>query len=258
VGTLGPAIFSDDLAVDIRDEWRALIGDGLTPAAATEAILTSAAPELADPGTKSTVWIALAMAQWSTGRLVDTVRDMAVAIIDSGGDLQRWDAGPRRAAREKALARAREQLLSPQPEAKKIPKRRLSQTPFAPGDVISYEHGPGERLLFWVMRNKSDNGGEYSRMEVLDSVGAAVPDTRDAVRLPALAVERPPLPDGRPRDPDRVGITLVNGQRIPAHRYIVIGNEPHPAQRPRCTLNIVAADKLDAWLTALLPRRVSQ
>ena len=35
MGTWGVAIFSDDLAADIRGDFRELIGDGLTPSEAT-------------------------------------------------------------------------------------------------------------------------------------------------------------------------------------------------------------------------------
>jgi hypothetical protein len=36
VGTWGPGIFSDDLAADVREDFRDLISQGLTPEEATE------------------------------------------------------------------------------------------------------------------------------------------------------------------------------------------------------------------------------
>jgi len=73
VGAWGAAIFSDDLAADIREDWRDHIGDGMTPAAATQQILTDYADAAADPDESGVVWLALAVSQWRTGRIVPGV-----------------------------------------------------------------------------------------------------------------------------------------------------------------------------------------
>jgi hypothetical protein len=240
------------LACDVRDEWRGLVADGVSPDEATSRIVSSYSASLADPDDRGVVVLALAVTQWKTGRLVESVRDAALEVIDSGTDLARWDPGAPRKAREKALAKARVELLSPQPPARKIAKRRLSETPFAPGDVISYEHESGQRFLFWIRRNQRDRGGEYSQAEVLALISRDVPGIQDAIRLPTLTVWSAPRENDRARQVERVGMILIDAHRIPVQRYIVIGNVPVTANRPDISLNVIAARDLDSWLQTLL------
>ena len=49
MGAWGPAIFSDDLAVDVRDDFRDLIGEGLTADEASERLKAEYADTLQDP-----------------------------------------------------------------------------------------------------------------------------------------------------------------------------------------------------------------
>ena len=126
--TWGTEIFSDDLACHIRSRWHALIGDGLPADVSTERVLGEHADGLEDSNKRSVVWLALALSQWSTGRLLDSVRDVALEVIDDGSDLGRWNTEALRTAREKALARARSQLLSSEQPPNPIPKRRSSET----------------------------------------------------------------------------------------------------------------------------------
>ena len=63
MGAWGPALFSDDLACDVRDEYRGLIEDGIDDDAATRQILNSQADALNDPDEGPVVWLALAVTQ---------------------------------------------------------------------------------------------------------------------------------------------------------------------------------------------------
>ena len=49
MGTWETAIFSDDTASDVRDEFRDLIGEGLSTEQATDKLLREYAPSLDDP-----------------------------------------------------------------------------------------------------------------------------------------------------------------------------------------------------------------
>ena len=89
MGAWGTAIFADDTASDVRDEWRDAILDELSPEDATQRLLESFAEYLEDAETESVFWMALAAAQMETGRLLPEVRDRALAIIDAGGDVDR-------------------------------------------------------------------------------------------------------------------------------------------------------------------------
>lgn len=149
IGAWGPGLFSDDLACDVRGEFRDLIGEGLTVEEATRRILASYPSPEDDPDNGSVVLIALAVTQWKTGRLLDLIRDQAVAVIDAGADLDRWDEDTAE-SRRRALARAREQLLSPQRAPVRIARQRKMTTPSEAGDVLLYAHDSGRQVVFWV------------------------------------------------------------------------------------------------------------
>jgi hypothetical protein len=91
MGAWGPAIFSDDTAADVRDEFKTLVGNGLDPVEATERLLSEWADVVEDPDDGPVFWLALAATQARLGRLVDEVRDRALAVIDSGENLRRWE-----------------------------------------------------------------------------------------------------------------------------------------------------------------------
>jgi len=96
MGTWGTAIFSDDTASDVRDEFRDLIGEGLSTEQATDKLLRQYAPSLDDPDDGPPFWLGLAVTQWKSGRLLERVKEKALEIIDSGADLKRWSGDIRR------------------------------------------------------------------------------------------------------------------------------------------------------------------
>src|SRR5579863_1287880 len=110
MGAWGPALFSDDTACDIRDEYRELIADGLDDAEATRRILESNADAMEDEDEATVIWLALAVTQSKLGRLDPAVAGRALQIIDDGADVGRWaeEEGPKKAAqRQAALDKAR-------------------------------------------------------------------------------------------------------------------------------------------------------
>jgi hypothetical protein len=122
MGAWGPALFSDDIACDVRDEYRALIEDGLRDDDATRQVLQSHADVLDDPDDGPVVWLALAVCQSRIGRLDPAVAERALQVISSGEGMSRWreQCPATEAKRTAALARARGQITGPQP-----PRRRL-------------------------------------------------------------------------------------------------------------------------------------
>ena len=124
MGAWGPAIFSDDTAVDVRDDYRDYVGRGLTGPEATDKLMVEYTDTLADSDERSVFWLALAATQWRCGRLEPRVLKHALAIIASGESLDRWreSGGKVVNQREAALEKLRLQLLSDQPREKRIPK----------------------------------------------------------------------------------------------------------------------------------------
>lgn len=137
----GTALFSDDFAKDVRDDYVEKIILGKTNEEATEYVKQTSMPK-EDDEDYPVFWIALAVTQWKKGRLLDDVRQKALEVLDSGGDLERWlEEGPEKyEKRKKVLADAKELLLSPMPPAKKLSvPAYLASTPWKIGDVISYK-----------------------------------------------------------------------------------------------------------------------
>jgi hypothetical protein len=223
VGAWGTAIFADDLACDVRDGFRDLIGDGESAEEATSDLLAVYGNLLDEPGEGSVFWIALALSQSRLGRLLDEVRDQAVGVIDRCGDLAQWD-GASRSKRRQALVRARAELVGVQRAPVTVRRRVRSSTPFEPGDVVVYEHDSGAKFVFWVVRNTTDKGGTYSRVEVLDLDPADLPD----------AIPRLGAVPGMNGDPGgrTLGLVLLRCQRLPEGRWHVAGRVDRPSDRP--------------------------
>lgn len=68
MGVWGTAIFSDDTACDIRDEYSALLISGISDEEAEEALLKGY-ESLNGTWDEPVVWLALAFCEWKKGRL---------------------------------------------------------------------------------------------------------------------------------------------------------------------------------------------
>ena len=69
MGTSSTAVFGDDIACDVRTNYLACLGEGMSNSAATRWILSEYADDVADPNEAVVVWCALAVTQWEHGRL---------------------------------------------------------------------------------------------------------------------------------------------------------------------------------------------
>lgn len=175
MGTWGPALFSDDTARDLREDFRAAIADGFSPAAATDKILAEYRPDPADPPYAATVWLALAATQWKLGRLEVRVRDEALAAIDSGGAIVAWLGTKDEAQRQRILADTRAQLLSPPPPPRQMRRNLPCTCDWQPGDLVAYRTLGGNQIVLQVQILHSDKGGTYPSLEVLDWLGPELP-----------------------------------------------------------------------------------
>jgi len=228
VGAWGPGLFSDDIACDVRGEFRDLIGDGLTTEEATNQVLRSYPSVSEDPGDGSVVVIALAVTQWKTGRLLDEVKSMAIDAIDHGADLDRWSDDPKlHKRRSDALLRARSQLLLPQRTPVRIPKRERCSTPFQSGDVIVHNHDSGTQFVLWVSGTMTDKGGAYTQVELLDV------DPVTVASNPVLVADSPPRLRNRSGGQGKLatGYLLLDCQNYASDRYSVVGRVDRPSGR---------------------------
>ena len=169
MGTWGTAIFSDDIATDVRDVFTDMIGEGLSTTAATKCLLTEYEEELDDPDDGNVVWLALAATQHKLGRLTTKVKNKAIRIIDSGADIARWEACTKSEInqRKKHLAKLRLQLTADQPAPKKVRRPKKSSTNFNVGDVFAYQVTSRTTVRFCVLNIWSDLGGTYANICLL-------------------------------------------------------------------------------------------
>src|SRR3954465_10611008 len=91
MGSWGTAIFSDDVDADVRADWRKGILDKIPSEELTAKLQNSHAAQADDPNEGVVFWLALAAAQYETGRLRPDVRDTALDILNRGGDVARWE-----------------------------------------------------------------------------------------------------------------------------------------------------------------------
>lgn len=193
MGAADASIFGDDLACDIRGCYRTLIEDGARDAAATRQ--TMKAFENYFKGQHGTVAIlALALAQSEMGRLDPKIRDLALAAIDSGGDLERWqEEGPDYLGeRIAALAAARAQLAGAQPARKRL--KRPPQIPcgLVSGDVLAFD-GPKGPVLIRVVRVLPARDAETPVVEELVLTDSVLPSAAAIQELPARKLTNPSL-----------------------------------------------------------------
>lgn len=185
MGAWGTAVFSDDVACDVRDDYREYLGKGLSDGEATAKVLKAYAEQLDDSDDGPVVWLALAATQWKCGRLEPRVKRQALKIIASGCDLDRWDDDKIRKQRERVLSKLREQLESPQSAKKRIAKPFRDHCNWKVGQLVAYTLPSGNRILLRVIGFHSDKGGKGPICEILKWKGKRIPSQE---KLRALGV----------------------------------------------------------------------
>jgi hypothetical protein len=176
MGVWGTGIFQDDNACDIRDHYKDYVGQGMTGPQATVRILADFRSLIADPREAGVVWLALAAVQWKAGRLEPETLALALRVIESGSDLERWDVNAKdRAKRSVVLQKLRAQITSPQSAPKRIAQRKLCESRWSEGDLIGYRLLDGRLIIFCVIGHHTDKGGKYPVCELLDWIGEDVP-----------------------------------------------------------------------------------
>lgn len=184
MGAWGVALFSDDLASDVRDGFRDLIGDGLSVSAAVAKLLEEYASELDEDDEIPVFWLALAAAQWKLGRLEERTKREAFQVIESGSDLERWDDPKDRTKRQAVLEKLRLQLVSPPPPAKRVPRTVRSASDWAVGEVVALQLASGDWTLLRTIGHHADKGGRSAVCELLDWRGNSIPNAEIVENLP--------------------------------------------------------------------------
>ncbi len=199
MGAWGPGLFSDDLACDVRSDYREMIEDGVPDDEATRRILEQYEEEAADADEGAVFWLALAFTQSKLGRLNPHVRDRALRAIQRGEGLHMWREDPKLLEKRKAaLERVRIQLTGPQPAHRKLRKPTRHVTDLVPGDVLAFGAG-GRCTLLRVARLEESRIAVTPILVALDFDGT---DPPQGAALQALR-DRPELRTGLPGPPRR-------------------------------------------------------
>ena len=174
MGVWGTALFSDDVACDVRDFYRVLLEDGVEDAEATGRTLEKFRAELEEPD--GIALLAFAVTQSKVGRLDGDIRDRALDVLDRGADLEVWEReNPKLVARRRAaLEKIRAQLTGQQPRRRRLRRPKRVSSGLIAGDVLAYEVPPRVALLR-VVRVRLHRLGETPVLEELDFEGAEVP-----------------------------------------------------------------------------------
>ena len=230
VSASGPAIFSDDLAWDVREGYRQLLEDRVPDDEATRRTIT--AWQGLDADEEPVFWLALAAAQSRLGRLEDEVRDRALAVIDSGRGLSRWDdLGPGLfAERTAVIEKLRTELTGPQPPRRTVRRRWRYVTDLEPGTMLAWTASTGVVVLLRVVQIRETREAAQPILERLAWDGHHVPKADVMAGLPRAPVPTP-TSDGRhrtgplygpykakSRDPDRADVGLTACGSVPARQ----------------------------------------
>jgi hypothetical protein len=192
----GTGIFDDDVACNIRAQYRALLRDGKAPAQATRAVLRDWQPALGDAEDGPVIWLALAAIQCRYGCLEPRVKARALAVIANGSDLEHWRATGNPAlvrSRIAVLARLRAKLAAP-PARSRIPtkprKRRepVDEKAIWPlGEVFAYRLTSGRYILLHVcdyLGSDRPGAGWAPMVALLDWRGNHIPPADGIKHLP--------------------------------------------------------------------------
>ena len=142
MGTWGTKLYQDDLALDIKDEYKSLLEKGKTNEKAIKEMLETFEEEIEDEDEGAIFWLVFADVLWNYGRLTEKIKKKAIEEIKIGRDLKRWEQEVSEKVyeqRKKEIEKLREKLNTPQPEEKRIPKHRLYKCDWKNGDVFAYK-----------------------------------------------------------------------------------------------------------------------
>lgn len=187
MGAWGAGLFDDDTACEVRDAFVELIAKGRSPEDATTELERSWGTPQFDPDDEPVFWLALAATQVRHGRLVPSVRDRAVELIDAGGDIDRFFEEPKlRARRAAALEKLRADLLGPKRMASRIDRAVRHENAWAAGAVLAYRLRSGRLCLWRVVEHHVDKGGRHAVVEVLRGTYERLPSELAVALMPAM------------------------------------------------------------------------
>ena len=142
MGTWNASLYGNDEASDVRAFYKeCIIQYQMSKEEAYKKTWEEFKDEFIDEDDEAVFWYALADTQWDMGRLIEEVKDKALALIDKKGALSLWEENPKgREKWEKTITKIKDKLATPQPPEKRftVPKRFVTN-PWDVGDLYAFE-----------------------------------------------------------------------------------------------------------------------
>ena len=181
MGVWGPLLYSDDVALDVKDDYLEKLKSGKSDAEALSELLKENSFVINDPDDGPVFWFALADTQWRLGRLEPFVRDRALSHLEDGANLRRWRAENAKLfpKRQAVLERLKSQLLSPQPPYKKIKSPKPYRCKWQMGDVYAY---PFESEI-------AEKRGFQGKLLLMHKIGEAPLAERNEIIVPICRIK---------------------------------------------------------------------
>lgn len=149
MGTWGTGIFQNDIADDVRHDYKNKLKIGRTDEQALSEIIAENTDFINDSDDCFDFWFGLASTMYDLGRLTDDVRAKATELIDGGKDAERWETAKEAGKRAAQLAELRTKLMSEQPERKKISVKKPFDTKWNINDIFLY-HNESVNKYVWL------------------------------------------------------------------------------------------------------------
>lgn len=169
MGTWGAGIFDSDTGLDIRDDFRDLMGEGVPVDEAVAQLIEEYDPEDCEEEAVD-FWYALAATQVQTGRLTEQVKNRALELIKAGAGLDVFaqECPEELPARKRAIKRLEKRILGPQKKPTKIKKPFVDEIEWEVGDGLAYQLPSGKWTGFKLLEISYRTKNPEVFYEILD------------------------------------------------------------------------------------------
>ncbi len=191
MGVWGAGIFDSDTGLDIRDEFRDMMGDGISVDQAVAKLVEDYDPDDCEEEAAE-FWLALAATQIETGRLSKQVKDRALDIIENETGLAAFarDCPDELPARKRAIRRLEKRILGAQKKPTKIKKAFVDTIEWEAGDGLAYQLRSGKWTglkVREVIREPKHQEAFYEVMDIYQETMPTAEEMRGAgIRLSSI------------------------------------------------------------------------
>lgn len=234
MGAWGTSLYSNDVALDVRSDYKDALSFGKTNETATAEIIEKY-KDLFGTEDEALFWFAFADTQWNYGRLQLEVKQKALFFIENDTE-DRWETKKDRSAWKETLRKLKEKLLSEQPPQKAIKLYHSFQCEWLLGDVFAYcfesEYSKTNGFYhnYVIFRKVSENhdwpDAVIPVVQVYKWIGNTIPSLQDISHYELLEMVYPPIHISDIKENRVYNLKLsINSKRsIPYKRLTYLGN----------------------------------